>query len=138
MAEKSVMGHSNITCLFWGNFSKMFSVIKWLFLILFKLRIVKWIWLFFVLKPNFAHSKKTYLRPKALNLECKTNKKLIHVTLFLIPLPQESISATFELEIFVRKCLAQLFSSYILSFWLFGAKISAHTVHIKCWWNWHK
>jgi len=35
----------------------------------------------------------------------------------------------------LRKCFAQLFSSYKLALLLFGAKISVKNLCLKCWWN---
>ncbi len=49
---------------------------------------------------------------------------------------QVSISSTFYEQLFVQKCFAQLFSNYSLALWLFGQRISAQKLLVKCWWNW--
>jgi len=36
----------------------------------------------------------------------------------------------------VQKCFSQLFSSYSLTLCLFGKRILAKKLLVKCWWNW--
>ncbi len=43
----------------------------------------------------------------------------------------------FGRSFFVRKFRAQLFCTYILCLYLFGARILAQKLLLKCWWNWH-
>jgi len=42
----------------------------------------------------------------------------------------------FMCTFFVWKQILQLFSNYRSALWLFGERILAKNVHIKCWWNW--
>ena len=51
---------------------------------------------------------------------------------------QVSISSTFKSTCYIRKCLAQPLSNLSLAFAIFGKRVSAQKLLVKCWWNWLK
>jgi len=46
------------------------------------------------------------------------------------------ISSTFYASIFVQKCFARLFSSYVLALEFLSPRFCTKNGRVKCWWHW--
>ena len=101
---------------------------------------------YFVIKVELNYNAKCYWllnRPPAMLL-CNSNKSGILYTFSLIDfhlffsnrLSRCQFLQHFTSSFFVRKSFGQLFCTYGLGLYIFGTRILAQKLLVKCWWNW--
>ncbi len=98
---------------------------------------IKWVtylWCFCLGRTDTTECKIKFLIRRKIQIQEIYNPLLCFLVVVL-----KSISPTFCVQLFRNKSFAHsFFCTYIFRFVLFGTRISAQQLLLKCWWNWHR